>query len=82
MEDFNLMAETIISDSTINSGNLIWTDTMNISLNSLQENLFLAYIPGWNLCVAYWRTGKGWRRLYDNEHISPELVAQINLPNK
>lgn len=80
LDSRELIAGMIESAPTIYKGGLIWVDPMQLPLHSQQNDLFLAYQNGWAICVAYWRTGKGWRRFSDNEHIHPELVAQINLP--
>lgn len=80
LDSRELIANMIESAPTIYSGGWVWVDPMQVPLSCKQEDLFLAYIPGWSVCVSYWRTGRGWRRFNDNETIHPELVAKINLP--
>ena len=73
------IAEMVNRAHTVYEGGLIWLHPKYIPLTSAQKDLFLCYREGWALCVGYWRTGEGWRRIDNNERIEPEYVAQINL---
>ena len=80
LDSRELIANMIENAPTVYKGGFVWVDPKQVPLSCMQKDLFLAYIPGWNVCVSYWRTGSGWRRFNDNETIHPELVAKINLP--
>lgn len=73
------IVEIINRAPTVYESGLTWLHPKYIPLESLQNDLFLAEREGWALCVCYWRTGYGWRRVDNNESFDPELVAQINL---
>jgi hypothetical protein len=73
------IAEMVNRVPTVYEGGLIWLQPKYIPLHGAQNDLFLAWREGWPLCVCYWRTGYGWRRVDNNESFSPELVAHINL---
>ena len=73
------IAEMVNRAPTVYEGGLTWLHPKYIPLHEAQNDLFLAWREGWPLCVCYWRTGHGWRRVDNNESFSPEYVAQINL---
>ena len=81
VDNRELIVQMIKDAPTAFKGDLTWLSPEYIPFTSQQNDLFLAYQTGWPLCVAYWRTGYGWRRIDNNNSVDPELVAQINLPD-
>ncbi len=81
LDSRELIAKMIKDAPTIFEGELIWIHPKYIPYTEAQNSLFLSYQIGWPICVAYWRTGMGWRRIDNGERVDPELVAQINLPD-
>jgi len=81
LDSRELIAQMIKNAPIAFEGDLTWIHPKYIPLTSIQNNLFLSYRTGWPLCVVYFRTGEGWRRIDNNNSVNPELVAQINLPD-
>lgn len=81
LDSRELIAQMIKKAPTAFDGDLTWMHPKYIPFTSKQNDLFLAYRMGWPLCVVYFRTGEGWRRIDNNNSVSPELIAHINLPD-
>lgn len=73
------IAEMVNNAPTVYEGGLIWLCPKYIPLYEAKNGLFLAEREGWPLCVCYWDTGYGWRRVDNDKIFKPEYVAHINL---
>ena len=79
LDSRELIFEMINNAKTI-TNKLHWI-TPNEDAQKLQRKLYLAYVPGYPLFVADWRTGHGYRNVATGEHIEPDLIAVINAPS-